>query len=79
MNNFQIIVVDLPNLTYISSSGGECFECPRSVTFESIGEVNNIWKNIDIPSLQYVYLPSSFEDVETTSISSIVLFTIYHL
>ena len=45
MKLLKIIFIDLPNLTYISSSGGECFECPRSVTFESIGKII-IFENI---------------------------------
>lgn len=45
MNWFELMNVDLPNLTSISNTGGHSFQYPLSVTLES---TSNCWVLINI-------------------------------
>ena len=62
--------LDLPNLTSITSEG-ESFYYPRSVVFSSLIWIIEWW--IDIPNLQTVHLPGSFEEVKSKSITRICM------
>ena len=60
------LILDLPNLTSITSDGSS-FKRPRIVTLSSL-ILNESW--IDIPNLQTVNLPHSFWYTQTISIKS---------
>ena len=66
--NMNELIIDLPNLTSITSDGSS-FQYPRSITLSSL-ILNELW--IDIPILQTVSLPDSFEYVIYSSIESTI-------
>ena len=62
--------IDLPNLTLFTSRGSS-FNQPHLVTLSSLIWTIEYW--IDIPNVETVNLPDSFQYVQSKSISSILI------